>query len=273
MPPSPTAPPTQPPAGARASRRAGRRNGAASPPLTESVPRPLPDAQPSETGRCVNAGCITDAVLGRRGAAAALAVVGVAGLMTAMIASPASRPPDPLNRPLHLPRLAPGAPCPVSHVDSRVQFVSRFGTGAGLGAGPAYPILPTGVLQLAPAANFSSQSWAGQKVLWLVLPSYRGPVLVRGARLDGNSFVRFGSGSVPPTQLTIPVYTRGGQPGGLRHRPGRATSPRTPACVGPAVMRTRSTAPPLAGSSSFAQCQSSPKTSSRSRAREFSDVT
>jgi hypothetical protein len=71
------------------------------------------------------------------------------------------------------------------------------------------------VLQLAPAANFNSQSWAGQKVLWLVLPSYRGPVLIRGARLDGNSTVRFQSGNVPPRQLAIPTSTRGGQPTGM----------------------------------------------------------
>ncbi len=183
----------------------------------------------------VIAGCITDAVLGRRGAAAALAVVGAAGLMTATVASPASRSRVSLNRPLHLPRLAPGAACPVSHVDSRVPFVSRFGTGAGLGAGPAYPILPTGVLQLAPAANFNSKLWAGQKVLWLVLPSYRGPVLIRGARLDGNSVVRFQSGDIPPAKLTIPVYTRGGQPGSVTPPAGTRYVPsytrlRSPGC-------------------------------------------
>ena len=167
------------------------------------------------TRRGVDAAGITDAVLGRRGAAATLAVAGAVGLIMATVASPASLSRVSLNRPLHLPRLVPGAPCPVSHIDSRVPFVSRFGTGVGLGAGPAYPILPTGVLQLAPAANFNSKLWAGQKVLWLVLPSYRGPVLIRGARLDGNGLVRFQSGNIPPAKLTIPVYTRGGQPSGM----------------------------------------------------------
>jgi len=182
---------------------------------TRSSGRPPGPASGNVTRPRVVAGCITDAVLGRRGAAAALAVAGAAVLVTATVASPASRSHVSLHRPLHLPRLAPGAPCPVSHVDSSVSFASRFGTGAGLGAGPAFPILPTGVLQLAPAANFNSKSWAGQKVLWLVLPSYRGPVLIRGGRLDGNSLVRFQTGNLPPAQLTIPVYTRGVQPGGL----------------------------------------------------------
>ena len=167
------------------------------------------------------------------GAAAALAVAGAVGLMTATVASPASRSSESLHRPLHLPRVAPGAPCPVSRVDPTVSFVSRFGTAGGLGAGPAYPILPTGVLQLAPAANFNSKSWAGQKVLWLVLPSYRGPVLIRGARLDGNSLVRFQNGNVPPAQLTIPVYTRGGQPGGVTPPAGTRYLPSYTRLLGP----------------------------------------
>jgi hypothetical protein len=165
-----------------------------------------------------------------------LAVAGAAGLMTATVASPASRSRVSLNRPLHLPRLAPGAACPVSHVDSTVPFGSRFGTGAGLGTGPAYPVgFSTGVLQLAPATNFDSHSWAGQKVLWLVLPSYRGPVLIRGARLDGNALVRFQSGNLPPAQLTIPTYTRGGQPSGVTPPAGTRYVPsytrlRVPGC-------------------------------------------
>ena len=164
-----------------------------------------------------------------------LAVAGAAGLMTATVASPASRSSESLHRPLHLPRLAPGAPCPVSHVDPSVPFVSRFGIGGGLGPGPAYPDTSGDVLQLAPAANFNSRSWAGQKVIWLVLPSYRGPVLIRGARLDGNSLVRFEDGNVPPAQLTIPVYTRGGQPGGVTPPAGTRYLPsytrlRSPGC-------------------------------------------
>lgn len=168
-----------------------------------------------------------------RGAAAALAVVGAVGLVTTTVASPSSRSSESLNRPLHLPRLAPGAPCPVSGVDPTISFVSRFGTGGGLGSGPAFPILPTGVLQLAPAANFNSKSWAGQKVLWLVMPSYRGPVLIRGARLDGNSLVRFQNGNIPPTQLTIPVYTRGGQPSGLTPPAGTRYLPSYTRLLGP----------------------------------------
>jgi hypothetical protein len=89
-------------------------------------------------------------------------------------------------------------------VDRRVPFGRKFGVGPGLGKGPAYPIgLVGGELQLAPAANFDSANWAGQKVLWFVLPSYRGPVLIRGARVDGPGRVRFERGDVPPLSLRI----------------------------------------------------------------------
>ena len=139
------------------------------------------------------------------------------------VAAPAS-PPSPSRARCSLPGF---------RVDPTVPFVSRFGTAGGLGPGPAYPILPTGVLQLAPAANFNSKSWAGQKVLWFVLPSYRGPVLIRGARLDGNSLVRFQDGNVPPAQLTIPVYTRGGQPGGVTPPAGTRYLPSYTRLLGP----------------------------------------
>jgi hypothetical protein len=140
-----------------------------------------------------------------------------------------------LLRPLHLPHIAPGTRCPVSQVDRRIQFSGRFGVALGIGRGPAYPIgLPSGNLRLAPAKNFGSRSWAGQKVLWLVLPAYRGPVLIRGARIDGRGLVRFQSGNVPPKQLRIPVGETQGSPGiavpkGTRYLPS-ATRVREPGC-------------------------------------------
>lgn len=141
-----------------------------------------------------------------------------------------------LLRPLHLPHIAPGSRCPVSRVDHRIQFARRFGVGTpGLGTGPAYPIgLPSGNLRLAPAKNFGSRSWAGQKVLWLVLPSYRGPLLIRGARIDGSGLIRFQQGSVPPKQLRIPVGGSQATPGfpvpkGTRYTPS-TTRVRGPGC-------------------------------------------
>jgi hypothetical protein len=152
----------------------------------------------------------------------------VAGTVFSVVAlaAPASaaNPWLPLLRPLHLPRLAAGARCPVSRVEPGVQFSRRYGVGRGLGGGPVFPVgLASGVLRFAPPANFGSHSWGGQKVLWFVLPSYRGPVLIRGGRLDGKGLVRFENGNIPPSQIRITTGTAvpGGvtPPAGARYLP------------------------------------------------------
>lgn len=135
-----------------------------------------------------------------------LAVGTVSAVVALAVPASAANPWGALFRPLHLPRLGAGASCPVSPVDTRIPFASRYGVGQGLGAGPVYPI-GTGVLQFAPPANFGSQSWGGQKVLWFVLPSYGGPVLIRGGRLDGIGLVRFENGDIPSAQLRITYST------------------------------------------------------------------
>jgi hypothetical protein len=143
----------------------------------------------------------------------ALALVGAAAAALAATAWPAGRGEPSLRRPLHLPHVAPGGTCPVSGVDHRIPFVRRFGVGPGIGRGPAYPIgLSAGVVQLVSASNFDSTAWAGQKVLWFVLPSYRGPVLIRGARIDGPGRVRFDRGDVPPLSIRIALHPTSGSP-------------------------------------------------------------
>jgi hypothetical protein len=126
---------------------------------------------------------------------------------TTEIFFPVVNNPFTLRRPLHLPALARGALCPVSQPDPAVDF-SLYGVARGIGDGPAYPVgMASGALTFAPAANFGSRAWGGQKVLWVVLPSYLGPVLIRGARLDGSGDVRFDLGNVPPKELLIPRAT------------------------------------------------------------------
>jgi hypothetical protein len=118
-----------------------------------------------------------------------------------------------LRRPLHVPHLEPGAACPVSHSDRSIDF-ARFGIARGIGPGPAYPIgMPRGVLAVSPATD--GGAWAAQKVLWFVDPSYHGPVLVRGRRLDGPGLVRFDRGVLPAAELRLasgtterPSFTR-----------------------------------------------------------------
>jgi hypothetical protein len=124
---------------------------------------------------------------------------------TTDVVFPLRNDPFALRRTLHLPKLAAGSACPVSQA---------HGVGPGLGAGPAFPVgMASGTLTIAPAVNFGSRAWSGPKVLWLVLPSYTGPILIRGRRLDAKGDVRFDRGDVPPKELLIPASI------GARDRP------------------------------------------------------
>src|SRR6266540_2284265 len=73
--------------------------------------------------------------------AIALALSGAAVLALAGAALSTSGDPwKHLRRPLHIPRIDPGAQCPASGPDTSVDFAS-YGVGQGYGPGPAYPIL------------------------------------------------------------------------------------------------------------------------------------
>jgi hypothetical protein len=139
-----------------------------------------------------------------------------------------------LHRSLHIPTIA-GASCPTSKFDQRFNF-ERYGVAQGLGRGPAYPIYGNATLTIEfPAAGaFAGSAWSGAKVLWFVSPAYRGPVLIRGHRLDGSSLVRFDKGAVPASELRIPTGSSLiGNPGvrevGQRYRPSY-TRIRAPGC-------------------------------------------
>jgi hypothetical protein len=129
-----------------------------------------------------------------------------------------------LHRPLHLPRLAAGAACPVSKVDTRVKWnrINIFG-GSGIGRGPVYPGLggSSGLLYATRDQQYGG-AWFGQKVFWYVLPSYTGPALIRGRRLDGPELMRFNNGKLPPRELRIKAgetVSWDGQPRGSRGIP------------------------------------------------------
>src|SRR3954452_17817790 len=91
-----------------------------------------------------------------------------------------------LHRPLHLPRVAPGAACPISRIDSHVDWdrAAIFG-GSGIGSGPVYPGLggAHGRLDMPSRPDYPGP-WSSAKVFWYAAPSYHGPVLIRGQRLD-----------------------------------------------------------------------------------------
>lgn len=147
-----------------------------------------------------------------------------------------------LHRPLHLPQLAPGAPCPVSSVDSRLDWASInvFG-GSGIGRGPAYPATgPSSQLTVRPDAQYPGP-WLGTKLFWYVRPSYRGPVLIRGRQLDGNRRLGFNGREVPRWEMRIRIGQTVGWDG---QRPGSRGLPstiraRTSGCYGVQIDGTR----------------------------------
>src|SRR5712691_2521072 len=91
-------------------------------------------------------------------------------------------------RPLILPFIAPGAACPIS----RSRTIP--GTAPGAGDGPIYPV-GSSPLRSSPEGN---------KVLWTAAPEYKGPALIRGARIDGTGTITFGAGAA---DLRFPVTT------------------------------------------------------------------
>jgi hypothetical protein len=163
----------------------------------------------------------------------------VCALLAALTSSGAlgaSEPWAKLHRPLHLPRVAGGATCPVSRVDQRVDWKHSniFGV-SGIGRGPVYPGLggSGGHLNATPEHPYGGP-WAGGKVFWYVLPSYRGRVLLRGHRLDGPESLGFNGRRLPARELRIErndTVSWEGQPRGSRGVPS-SVRVRASGCYG-----------------------------------------
>jgi hypothetical protein len=114
----------------------------------------------------------------------ALAAVAVC-LLSVTAASAARDPWKQLHRPLHLPKLALGEPCPTSSVRS------RFGLADALGEEPPYAFpFPAATVTLGRARTRRDDSYA-YRVRWLAPARFSGRVLVRGRRLDRVTSVRF----------------------------------------------------------------------------------
>ena len=161
-----------------------------------------------------------------------LTLAGALALVLMFAGASSSAVSDPwvkLRRPLHIPRLASGTPCPVSVATRPPPDYSA----PALGRGPAYPIFPDaptfGFFYPVPRSQgWYPSDWGGDKMLWIVAPHYRGPLLIRGRQLDGSNLVRFEDGSLPAAEFRVPA---GGVTsiGGFRDR-GGYTRLRAPGC-------------------------------------------
>ena len=143
-----------------------------------------------------------------------------------------------LHRPLDLPELEAGEACPVSPVDRRVDWdrINIFGR-YGTGPGPVYPGIgasdPPGHVIMS--GEDLPDGWFGTKVFWYVKPSYRGPALLRGLRLDGPGSVGFlARRNRVSLELRIgrdDGVDWGGRPRGSRGQPSGVLA-RSPGCYG-----------------------------------------
>ena len=114
-----------------------------------------------------------------------------------------------LQRPLRIPSIAPGTPCPTAARDPRGDLTRIGFRGVAWGRGPAYPVglgseshPLLGYLDPIPeASTWFGSTWFGNKILWVVDASYDGPVLVRGRQLDGPNEIRFNEGLLPELRL------------------------------------------------------------------------
>ena len=138
--------------------------------------------------------------------------------------------------------------CPVS--GTRPISIGWGGTTGGIsgyatGQGPVWLVMAEESLPISPATvegrvvmhgavlpwgPSSTPGWGALKTVWLSLPTYKGPYLVRGEPLDGTGPVRIGGS---PSQGSFVVPPGESVNGGHGYRPGIAyVWLRQPGCYG-----------------------------------------
>lgn len=127
---------------------------------------------------------------------------------------------------------------------SRIPGVAALGPiGVRERYGPVYAALPEGaprIVFLSGLSTYSDSRWRLVRTLWISRPSYDGPVLVRGGRLDRAGALGFGEDLPLRRSLRLPAggwsgIRIGRREGGLARRAGwRVTAVptlvRSPGC-------------------------------------------
>ena len=114
--------------------------------------------------------------------------------------APASNLADLRTRSLHLPAVGPNQACPITQSHDMAPVVDGGkgkGPGFGFGPGPAYL---SGIIQIYPG-GFDNE-------VWLIEPTYAGPVLVRGHQINGQGLVDFQE----PTTFANSGFSSAGSP-------------------------------------------------------------
>lgn len=135
-----------------------------------------------------------------------------------------------LSRPLELPSLAAGARCPVTRGQNST---SAYVKGEEYGSGPVRLVVgdrgeaSRGVVVLG---NPDRSPWLAAENVLLIDASYRGPVLLRGERLDGPGTAFF-DGNEVRSYLDPPYPDANTQNDGSRTPPA-SIFVRSPGCYG-----------------------------------------
>jgi hypothetical protein len=93
------------------------------------------------------------------------------------------------QRPLHLPVAPPGGVCPVSPARMMPEGGGFTGGYQAVGDGP-FRMVGDGRVQFD-YDGYERSEWGGAKVVWSIDAAYSGPVLLRGAQIDGPAGLRF----------------------------------------------------------------------------------
>lgn len=126
-------------------------------------------------------------------------------------------------RPITLPTIAADADCPLTPMQ---QWPS--GTGALAGSGPVYSV--GNGIRYGPRAT---DGLFAAKILWVAVPEYKGPALIRGRALDGSSSVHFANSRAVTTlrfELDTGVRAAGSEQG-WRYLPS-TVNVQAPGCYG-----------------------------------------
>lgn len=126
-------------------------------------------------------------------------------------------------RHLHLPAAdSASQSCPVTSGQPASSLVPSA-TGLAVGPGPVYPVMygpsPSTAAESFYPASASGGPWQESKVPWFARPGYTGPILVRGAQIDGTHPLRFDSAGNPAVALEVTAANGYVQSGGTRYRP------------------------------------------------------
>ncbi|MEV0592046.1 hypothetical protein [Nonomuraea cavernae] len=122
----------------------------------------------------------------------------------------------------------PGGRCPAT-VGKRLPAGLPFG-GTAFGDGPVRLVLVGAEQKARTELDALRDGWRGKKSVWFADPSYQGPVLLRGMRLDAPGDVAFGE-SPDSLAVQIPPGPGVNVSDGYRHWPG-STWVREPGCYG-----------------------------------------